>query len=514
MSSSFFARVLGLVFLFLSGFCHEALAQQRVSANGQVYFGNTPLCALVLVNGQSQFTCGGEGRFNLDVPLDADGLLSLQVFAAGFGPVKQVLTPAQGKGVRVDMGRVQNGRSFHVQPVIVAGPPGRAQVSGTVTSGDAPICALVLANGQQVFTCAEPLGEFFLEVPLDENGEVTLMLFAQGFQPYKQVLSGDQSMPQRVDVVGECGGTYRLTSRTNFADDPSVGPNTISTTRQYNHWCNGDSIFSGTITEQALIANDARASLDASYDLTVRTRGHGLRQSGSVSCQVAMDGATNCTSAYDLVVDGAPYRLTNELMENDGGFVLTATLTDSGGRRFEVESASLFLACDNPGSDPDDFIELSDLATGEILLTFPSCRGEAQVHGLAVQQQPQPGPWTGDWRQVNFLSVDDNGQWDEDNPDGIGFVATIDENLWLEEDEKGVDGCRVSYTYMIDDQNRYSKVATGVGTFCPNGYQLGPHLSGTGLLEFQDGGNTMNEYYDRIPGDGIAAFRWRRVGVE
>jgi hypothetical protein len=46
----------------------------------------------------------------------------------------------------------------------------------------------------------------------------------------------------------------------------------------------------------------------------------------------------------------------------------------------------------------------------------------------------------GDWIQVNFLSDDDNGIWDEDDLTGIGFVAKITENKWIEIDEDG-SGC-------------------------------------------------------------------------
>jgi len=43
-----------------------------------------------------------------------------------------------------------------------------------------------LANGQYMFSSAGN-GEYELEVPLDENGQVTLFGFADGFQPFKQI---------------------------------------------------------------------------------------------------------------------------------------------------------------------------------------------------------------------------------------------------------------------------------------------------------------------------------------
>jgi hypothetical protein len=34
------------------------------------------------------FSCGGTGGYNLDVPLDSNGQVTLQGFAAGFAPYK------------------------------------------------------------------------------------------------------------------------------------------------------------------------------------------------------------------------------------------------------------------------------------------------------------------------------------------------------------------------------------------------------------------------------------------
>ena len=47
---------------------------------------------------------------------------------------------------------------------------------------------MVLANGQYMFSCAGH-GEYELEVPLDVNGEITLFVFVDGLQPYKEIFS-------------------------------------------------------------------------------------------------------------------------------------------------------------------------------------------------------------------------------------------------------------------------------------------------------------------------------------
>jgi len=49
-----------------------------------------------------------------------------------------------------------------------------------------PLCAMVLANGQYMFSCSGD-GSDSLNVPLDFNGEITLFNFVDGLQPYKQI---------------------------------------------------------------------------------------------------------------------------------------------------------------------------------------------------------------------------------------------------------------------------------------------------------------------------------------
>ena len=49
----------------------------------------TPICAMVLANGQSMFSCGGDGRYALNIPLDVNGQFKLQVYADGFAPAIQ-----------------------------------------------------------------------------------------------------------------------------------------------------------------------------------------------------------------------------------------------------------------------------------------------------------------------------------------------------------------------------------------------------------------------------------------
>ena len=66
--------------------------------------------------------------------------------------------------------------------------PGWVDISGTIENENgAPLCAMVLANGQYMFTC-NPVGEFNLTIPLDNNDMLVLYGFCNGLMPYKETI--------------------------------------------------------------------------------------------------------------------------------------------------------------------------------------------------------------------------------------------------------------------------------------------------------------------------------------
>ena len=66
-------------------------AGKRINIVGKVLSQNsqTPICAMVLVNGKHMFSCDGSGSYALNIPLDNNGLFKLQVYADGFAPTIQ-----------------------------------------------------------------------------------------------------------------------------------------------------------------------------------------------------------------------------------------------------------------------------------------------------------------------------------------------------------------------------------------------------------------------------------------
>jgi len=159
-----------------------------VSINGSIKnnFGS-PLCALVLANGQFVFSCSPTGSYSLDIPLDAAGQFTLFGFADGHFPYKGVFSGVSG---RYDITlTVANSGSAPLKSVL-ASPKATVTITGSVTNNlGAPLCALVLANGQPVFSCA-PTGSYTLDIPLDTAGQFTLFAFAEGHFPYKKVFNG------------------------------------------------------------------------------------------------------------------------------------------------------------------------------------------------------------------------------------------------------------------------------------------------------------------------------------
>jgi hypothetical protein len=169
----------------LSDDCEWAIISGTISlADG------TPLCAMALANGQSMFTCGDDlGLYYLDVPLDENNEITLFGFCSGMEPFKVILTPEEAWSYDISMARDDQSREIEVTVQTEPGTtnPDWFRISGTVSYDGIPLCAMVLANGQHIFSCGANLGTFDLEVPLDGNGKITLFCFCFGFAPYKDV---------------------------------------------------------------------------------------------------------------------------------------------------------------------------------------------------------------------------------------------------------------------------------------------------------------------------------------
>jgi len=201
--------VLGAVALMVAGLA-TAQAVTSVPIQGTVRLQNgTAICAMVLANGQYMFSCDGSGTYSLNVPLDANGQITLFAFADGFAPFSTTLGPSGFPfGVYMNTAAPNSPLIATTRSVECAGTPNWVHITGTIETYDSqPLCAMVLSNGQQMFTCGDSQGSYDLTVPVDENGNITVFGFADGFQPYSDtfvapVCSSNSSTTPKSGWVG------------------------------------------------------------------------------------------------------------------------------------------------------------------------------------------------------------------------------------------------------------------------------------------------------------------------
>ncbi|MCP4349294.1 MAG: hypothetical protein GY795_27755 [Desulfobacterales bacterium] len=178
----------------------QNIPPDRVKITGTVLTNDDdkiPLCAMVLINGQYMFSCEGScagepGNYSLIAPLNDEGKLSIMGFCEGFAPFETTISSELGAETEFDIELFPPGNS---PPMIITtdteaatNNPGWVKISGTVTSEDGTLlCAMVLANGQHMFTC-EDTGKYEMEVPLNDQGEIILYVFCDGFLPFMETL--------------------------------------------------------------------------------------------------------------------------------------------------------------------------------------------------------------------------------------------------------------------------------------------------------------------------------------
>jgi hypothetical protein len=145
------------------------------------------LCAMVLASGKYVFSCNPNGPYALtDLGRENNGTVKRQVYVDGFFPNIDVL---QGSTQQtVTMQRAGECPDYN-QPYTPSSNPDaageRVTISGMVLLQDSgtPVCAMVLANGQYIFSC-DGTGNYALDIPLDNNGQYKLQVYADGFAPY------------------------------------------------------------------------------------------------------------------------------------------------------------------------------------------------------------------------------------------------------------------------------------------------------------------------------------------
>jgi len=158
--------------------------------------GGTDICAMVLASGQFMFSCNPPGVFSLtDLPRESDDTVKRQIYADGFFPKIDTLPDSTNEDVVMTRSGVCPNYNLPYEPAFVPGSAGELiHIAGQVLlqNSETPICAMVLANGQYMFSC-DGTGSYALRIPLDDNGQFKLQVYADGFAPSIRTLDEFQT---------------------------------------------------------------------------------------------------------------------------------------------------------------------------------------------------------------------------------------------------------------------------------------------------------------------------------
>ncbi len=235
-----FSAVLAVVFL------STAYAAEWADIGGKITTEDgTPLCAMVLANGEYMFTCDPVGEYELYVPLDENKEITLFAFCDGLAPFKEILTSKEAANFNISMLPVSSESGTMTVTSEFDSTDSNsewAKITGTLRDKEGTLlCAMILANGQHVFTCGDTYGEYELEVPRDENGEITLFAFCDGFQPFKKVISVPESENTQIKLNG------KTITVSGSGATVSGGKLTITSAGTYS--------ISGSLTDGQIIVN-------------------------------------------------------------------------------------------------------------------------------------------------------------------------------------------------------------------------------------------------------------------
>jgi len=320
-------RILGMFFLVAFVFVVTSTnAAIWTTISGRVLTQTaTPVCAMVLANGQHMFSCGGAGNYDLYVPLDRDGLITLQVFASGFAPFKQTLTAGQAVDYNVYMDRDTSGRAFTITyNEFPSSRPGWMFVSGNIDYSGTTLCAMILINGQSMFSCNQDLGRFSLEVPLDSSGNITLQAFAGGFMPFRTTIAANHT------ATGVWRGTF---TESGFGTADLTG---LMINGELYFISNGaGKVYAGTysVNGSSITGNADLFTINGSKFGVASLSGtvvSGKTIRGSFNTSHGSSGTVSLT--YDPVTNrGSSYSITNDVWSlTDDGYTLTLAINITG----------------------------------------------------------------------------------------------------------------------------------------------------------------------------------------
>jgi hypothetical protein len=165
------------------------------------------ICAMMLASGKFMFSCNPIGVLSLTgLPRENNDTVKRQIYADGFFPKIDILTGTTDEAVIMMRSGTCPSYNATYDPSVVPGSAGKwINIAGKVLqqNSDTAICAMVLANGQHMFSC-DGSGSYALYIPLDTNGQFKLQVYADGFAPTIQTFdefkpSNDVHMAQAIE---------------------------------------------------------------------------------------------------------------------------------------------------------------------------------------------------------------------------------------------------------------------------------------------------------------------------
>jgi hypothetical protein len=125
------------------------------------------VCAMVLASGKFMFSCNPIGELSLTgLPREPNGTVKRQIYADGFLPKIDILPDSLDEAVVMTRSGVCPTYNPPANPGFFPGAAGSwIDISGSVEVGENgdPICAMVLANGQFMFSC-DGTGSYALNI--------------------------------------------------------------------------------------------------------------------------------------------------------------------------------------------------------------------------------------------------------------------------------------------------------------------------------------------------------------
>jgi hypothetical protein len=176
------------------------------------------------------FSCvENQGTYELEIPLDKNGEITLFAFVDGLAPFKVTSEPSSlPSNIEMELASPDSKTPTVTSSVVESiDNPGWVEIEGFVSLEGTPLCAMVLANGQYMFSC-DPYGEYQLSVPLDPNGEITLFTFVDGLQPYKKIISFNEDTDATLRVINN----YHIAQDISL-DNRFIGTVQPNTTRDF-----------------------------------------------------------------------------------------------------------------------------------------------------------------------------------------------------------------------------------------------------------------------------------------